>query len=769
MIGIVVVSHSRALAEAALALALEMTPDPPQVAIAAGLDDGSFGTDAAAISEAITQVDSPDGVLVMLDLGSAILSGEMACEFLDPDTADRVLLSPAPLVEGLVAALVTAASGASLQEVAEEAAAGCQAKQEHLGGADAAPTTTTALAAPAADALDFEWTILNPHGLHARPAAAFVRALRDVDAVVQVSNATTGAGPVTGTSLSRIATLGLRKDDVMRATISGPEAPRALNNITRLAEAGFGEDVTGSTAVEAPKPVTATAGGPARSGSQVVIGTAFVTGGEVDTRGYVPSPDERGRLRTAISVVQSRLTGADDILMMQASLLDDPSLVDALTEDMLSGHPAPASVDCVFTRVAEQFQALDDPYQAERAQDVRSLRRLLLAELMGQKPEELPTGEHVLVVPELDAATAAQLDPVACLGVVTTTGGATGHGVIIATGRGIPVLTGRADAAGLQTGQRVAFDPVAGQLWCDPDEATIAEIGQRAQARQAEEAQAEALAQEPALTLAGKRITVEANVGSVEDAVRGAAGGAEGSGLVRTELLFGHLNVAPTAQQQAAVLIEIGQAMAPHPITVRTWDVGGDKPLPYLKQDKELNPFLGERGLRTMRRVPEFFAEQLRGIALASRQVPVRVMFPMVTEPEEMAWAREMALRAIAEVGAEPFPIGMMVEVPAAALRAAEFAGLTDFVSIGTNDLTQYTTATDRSNGVVAGLAKSDSAGVLELMRITCERLPGVPVAVCGDLASKPGLTATLVGMGVSELSCRPPLVGQIKQAVRAS
>ncbi|MGA4669441.1 putative PEP-binding protein [Propionibacteriaceae bacterium Y1923] len=618
--------------------------------------------------------------------------------------------------------------------------------------------------------MQFEWTILNPHGLHARPAAAFVRALRDVDAVVQVSNATTGAGPVPGTSLSKIATLGLRKDDVLRVSVSGPEAPRALDNITRLAEAGFGEDVSDqAAAAPAPAATAPTEQGAVRSGSQVVLGTVFVTGSEIDTSGYVPSPGERARLRTAVSVVQSRLSGADDILMMQAQLLDDPSLVDAMTDDMMSGRPATTSVDEVFTRIAEEFAGLDDPYQAERAQDVRSLRRLLLAELMGLKPEALPTGEHVLVVPELDAATAAQLDPAACLGVVTTTGGATGHGVIIATGRGIPVLTGRADAASLETGQQVAFDPVGGELWCNPDDATIAEIARRAEAREAEEARAAELAHDPALTSAGKKITVEANVGSLEDALRGAAGGAEGSGLVRTELLFGHQHTAPTAEEQAAVFIQIGQAMAPHPITIRTWDVGGDKPLPYLKQDKELNPFLGERGLRTMRRVPDFFAEQLRGIALASKVVPVRVMFPMVTEPEEMQWAREVALQVIDEVGVEPFPIGMMVEVPAAALRAAEFAGLADFVSIGTNDLTQYTTATDRSNGVVAGLAKSDSAGVLELMRLTCERLPGVPVAVCGDLASKPALTATLVEMGVVELSVRPPLIAQIKQAVRAS
>ncbi|MGD7733349.1 putative PEP-binding protein [Propionibacteriaceae bacterium G57] len=623
-----------------------------------------------------------------------------------------------------------------------------------------------------ADALVFEWTIQNPHGLHARPAAALVRSLRDVDAIVRVANATTGAGPVPATSMSKVATLGLRKDDVLRATLSGPEAPRALTNLTRLAEAGFGEDVSDPHAGEIvpPAPVVAAGGAdvPQRSGTQVVIGAAFVTGGEVDTSDYVQGPDERARLRTAITVVRARLSNPDDmILMMQAALLDDPALVDPLTDAVLAGKAATAAVDEVYTRVAAEFAALPDPYQAERAQDVRSLRRLLLAELMGRAPEALPTGEHVLVVPELDAATAAQLDPSACLGVVTTTGGATGHGVIIATGRGIPVLTGRGDAAGVVPGEVVAFDPVGAQLWVNPDEATLDQVRATAAAREVEEAEAAEQAHVPAVSPGGRVITVEANVGSLEDAVRGAAAGAEGSGLVRTELLFGHQQVAPTAEEQAAVLVEIGQALAPHPITVRTWDVGGDKPLPFLPQDKELNPFLGERGLRTMRRVPEFFDEQLRGIALASKQVPVRLMFPMVTEPEEMAWARDRALAAIEAVGAEPFQIGMMVEVPAAALRAAEFAGLVDFVSIGTNDLTQYTTATDRSNGTVSKLAKSDSPGVLELMRLTCERLPGVTVAVCGDLASKPDMVATLVEMGITELSCRPPLVGQVKQAVR--
>jgi len=254
----------------------------------------------------------------------------------------------------------------------------------------------------------------------------------------------------------------------------------------------------------------------------------------------------------------------------------------------------------------------------------------------------------------------------------------------------------------------------------------------------------------------------------LEDAQRGSATGAEGSGLVRTELLFGQQSQAPSRDQQCAALVEIGRAMPGHSITVRTWDVGGDKPLPFLEQAEELNPFLGERGLRTMRRVPDFFHEQLMGVALASREVDLRLMFPMVTEPDEMAWARECALKAIAEAGVDPFPIGMMIEVPAAALRASEFAELVDFVSIGTNDLTQYTTATDRGNGLVSHLARSNSAGVLTLMQMTCQQLPHVPVAVCGDLASAPEMVSTLIEMGISELSARPAMVGRIKQAVRA-
>jgi phosphoenolpyruvate-protein kinase (PTS system EI component) len=248
--------------------------------------------------------------------------------------------------------------------------------------------------------------------------------------------------------------------------------------------------------------------------------------------------------------------------------------------------------------------------------------------------------------------------------------------------------------------------------------------------------------------------------------VAGAAAGAEGSGLVRTEILFAHHASAPDAATQAAALVEIGKALGA-PITVRTWDPGGDKPLPFLVTDGEANPMLGERGVRAMRRYPDVFAEQLRGIVAAAREVPVRVMFPMVTEPDEVVWARSVLADVLAEHPNPPsLEVGIMVEVPAAALRADEFAPLVDFASIGTNDLAQYTTAVDRGNGRVAHLSRPSSA-IWALIFMTCTAFGDKPVAVCGDLASDPDLTATLVGLGVSELSVRPPVVALVKEAVR--
>ncbi len=772
MIGIVVVSHSRALADAAVGLAEEMVPADarPGIRVAAGLDETTFGTDAAAIAEAITDVDSTDGVLVLLDLGSAVLSAEMALEFVDPQTAERVRISPAPLVEGLVAAVVTASTGATLAEVATEAEGGLAAKVEHLGVETAAPGPAESAEAVTVEGPLTEVVVRNPHGLHARPAAALVSGLRGLDATVLLRNATLGKGPANARSVGKVAALGLTKGHTLAATFSGPDAEAARERFLSLAAADFGE----SDEPEAPAP-PAVEVDPARTGRQVVLGPALVRGGDVDTGHYSPgTPDaEKTRLESAVATVTASLAGLAatvgpqrGIFEAQEALLGDPDLAEGLAADADAGTSAVDAVRARFSAVAADFDALTDPYLRERGQDVRSLQRQVLQVLVGSADQTTPDTPHILVVDELDAATAAGLDPTTTLGVVTTTGGATGHGVIVASSRGIPVITGRSEAKGLAEGTLIGIDPGPGTLWLDPDAATQTRIRTLSEARGQEAAAAATRAYEPALTTSGRRVLVEANIASLADAAAGAAAGADGSGLVRTEILFAHHATSPDAATQAAALVEIGKALGAS-ITVRTWDPGGDKPLPFLDTEGEANPMLGERGLRAMRRYPDVFAEQLRGIVTAAREVPVRVMFPMVTEPDEVVWARSVLADVLAEHPNPPsLEVGIMVEVPAAALRADEFAPLVDFASIGTNDLSQYTTAVDRGNGRVAHLSRPSSA-IWALIFMTCTAFGEKPVAVCGDLASDPDLTATLVGLGVSELSVRPPVVALVKEAVR--
>ncbi|MGV8848034.1 MAG: putative PEP-binding protein [Propionibacteriaceae bacterium] len=611
--------------------------------------------------------------------------------------------------------------------------------------------------------------VRNPHGLHARPAAALVSGLRGLDAVVTLRNATLGKGPASARSVSKVAALGLLRGHTLAVTFSGADADAARERFLALAATDFGES-------DQPVAEAATVD-PARTGRQVVLAPALVTRTTVDTSAYPPgSPDEElGRLGSALSSVADGLSalaagaGAQrGIFDAQAALLDDPDLRDTLEADTRTGTAAVDAVRTGFGAAAADFDALSDPYLRERGQDVRSLERQVLLALLGAPRQTAPDSEHVLVVDELDAATAATLDPASTLGVVTITGGATGHGVIVASSRGIPVITGRAEASDIADGTLVGLDPAAGTLWLAPDAQTQQQIRELAATRDTEASAAATRSHEPAVTTAGRRVLVEANVASLADATAGAAAGADGSGLVRTEILFAHEPTAPDAATQAAALVAVGRALG-SPITVRTWDPGGDKPLPFLATDGEANPMLGERGLRAMRRYPGVFAEQLRGIVLAAREVPVRVMFPMVTEPDEVVWARAVLTDVLAENPDPPHvEVGIMVEVPAAALRADELAPLVDFASIGTNDLAQYTTAVDRGNGRVAALARP-SAAIWSLIGMTCTAFGDKPVAVCGDLASDPDLTATLVGLGVSELSVRPPAIGLVKDAVRRS
>ena len=812
MIGIVVVSHSRALADAAVALASEMTdPDHrPSIKVAAGLDETTFGTDAAAVSEAITAADSGDGVLVLLDLGSAVLSAEMALEFLDPELAGRVRLSSAPLVEGLVGAAVAAGAGADLEAAAAEAEQGLVAKSQHLGTGDVGPDShREADAKPLQKAGEDqqshyenvrEMAVTAAHGLHARPAARFVRAVGAHPGVeVRVRNLDTGSGPVDGRSLTGIATLDARQGHTIEVSASGETAVDLLEELAALAETGFGD------LEPAAAPAPAAGSSPAARAGASVVPTTGPTFGLEAAIGPVVLGDVAARLddyrigdvdaelhaldvavarsRTELTDLVDQTTarvGAGEAGVFDAHLaiLEDPDFQDPVRDGIRVGLSAPQAVGERAAELRARFESLTDAYQRERGADVTSVGDRLLRALTGPEPtgsresgQAEAHGQGVLVVQELDPAAAVLLDPTETLGVITLGGAATGHGVLLARARGLPVLTGASTARDVREGTLVAFDVRSGRLVVDPGAEELGEfealLEERAEARD----RMMAAAGEPAVTRDGHHVLVKANIASVAEAGLAAAAGADGSGLVRTEALFGDRATAPTVAEQVADFERIAELLAGGTITIRTWDVGGDKPLPFHPQAAEANPFLGVRGLRAFREDPRPLVDQLEAVCRLAREQRVRVMFPMVTTVEEVDWALarlDEAAGRLPDGRPDGLEVGIMIEVPAAALRPEALSTLLDFVSIGSNDLVQYTLAAERGNPALGDLADAADPAVLRLIRDTVTGVAeGVDVCLCGDAASDPDLALLLVGLGVTELSATAASVPRVKDAVR--
>ncbi|MGC5583925.1 phosphoenolpyruvate--protein phosphotransferase [Ornithinimicrobium sp. W1665] len=821
MISLVVVSHSRTLAEAAVELATQMLHGPgrPHVEVAAGLDDGRLGSDAADVARALARSDAASdgaGVLVLLDLGSAVLSAEMALELLDPAVAGRVRLSDAPLVEGLLAAVVTAAGGGGLEACAREAAAGLRAKSQHLGaGAPgvvagaAAPAGPPGVASPEGDGgsaaggdgtpsapartaptASVELAVTAEHGLHARPAARLVScaARHAPTTTVRLRNLTVGRGPVDALSLSAVATLDAQQGHVLLAEADGPSAQEVLAELEELALRGFGDEPGPAeplSDVEVPVPAVSSEPGVAGSGLEAAVGPSLrlhpVLESVEDHAGTVA--EEHQRLHEAVAGVLERLAeladrarrhlgqGEAEVFEAHATLLRDPRITGAAHARIEAGEPAAAAWAASIERAAGAFADLADPYQRERGQDVHSVGDRVVRLLLGAD-EPGSTAHGILVVDELDPALAISLDASRVQGVLTRRGGTTGHGVLIATARGVPVLTGVGDRADVPDGTVVAFDARSGDLVVDPEPALRQAFERMVDDRRRERERALRHALSPAVTTDGVRVRVKANVSSLAVARLGAALGAEGSGLVRTEAVFAQWRQAPSVAQQVEVYAAMARVYHPHPVTIRTWDVGGDKPLPFHPVAPEQNPFLGVRGLRAFAEDPSLLLDQLQAICTVAVDHPVAVLFPMVTTIQDVRWAQEQLGRAAARAGLEAPPpglqVGIMVEVPAAALGIARLAQGLDLVSIGSNDLVQYTLATERGNPRLAAWSDALDPAVLSLVRTVADGAPdGVRVGLCGAMAGDPDLAGLLVGLGVHELSASAAAVPLVKQRLR--
>jgi phosphocarrier protein FPr len=359
---------------------------------------------------------------------------------------------------------------------------------------------------------------------------------------------------------------------------------------------------------------------------------------------------------------------------------------------------------------------------------------------------------------------------------VTASGTPVSHAAILARSLGIPAVVGVGDAVlAVADGTTILVDGSDGVIIVDPAPDVCAHYRDRAATERLRAEDLLARAARPAITVDGTRIDVVANVASVDDAAQAVQHGADGVGLLRTEFLFVDRAEPPDEAEQLDVYSSIADALEGRRLTVRTLDVGGDKPVPYLPSTTEANPFLGTRGLRLSLQHPELFKTQLRALVRLSLRYPVTVLFPMVTTVDELRAARRLLTETAAEVGCRSgqlpptLDVGAMAEVPAFALRARAAIPLVDVISIGTNDLTQYTTAAERGNASVGALADALDPAVLRLVGdITDAAATTTRVAVCGEIAADPTAAALLIGLGVRELSVHPRSIPQIKSAVRS-
>jgi phosphocarrier protein FPr len=777
-VGIVVVSHSRALARAALALASEMLHGRSvRIEIAAGLDETTFGTDAVRVKEAIEKVDGPAGVVVLMDLGSAVLSAELALDLLDdPVTRERVTLSSAPIVEGLVVAAVAAAAGASRSEVATEARNALLGKAAHLSvtGED----ESEQVAPDPADAIVDVFTVANRHGLHARPAARLVGVVGGLDATVTLTNTTTGVGPVPAGSLSRVATLGAQQGHQVEIRASGPQAQEAVEHLLALAARRF--DETEAAVLPAP----ATSAGPVAASPGIAIGPVrrlTLAAVDVDESEKGDPAAEWRRVVEAVAEVRRdtehlrALTlrevgeGEAGIFDAHLSLLADSEMLADVKRRVGAGLGAFTAWTAGLAEIEQEWSRLPDPYLRERAADVRAVGDQVQRVLAGAAAEQT-VGEGVLVARDLTPAQTARLDSTSVRGILLAAGSASSHAAILARSRDIPlVVSAGRDVLAVPEGTPVVIDGTTGEIHVDPDSAVIEDYRRRAAALAEQRSRDLAQALEPATSLDGTRILVAANLGSVVDARAAGAAGADEAGLVRTEFLFLGRSEAPGVEEQVEQYAAIGDALGGRRVTLRTLDVGGDKPLPYLPMPAEDNPFLGLRGLRLALEHPSMLDDQLVAICRAARRTPTSVMFPMVTTASELRAAREALERAAGREGLpQDLRVGMMVEVPAAALKVESFLPLLDFVSIGTNDLTQYTLAAERGNPAVAALSDALDPAVLQLIDHVCQAARGrADVAVCGEVAADDAAVPLLVGLGVQELSVGPHAVPRVKARIR--
>lgn len=802
VIGIVIVSHSKQLALGVRELAAQMVQGQVSIAVAAGIEDpeNPLGTDPIQVYEAIASVFSDDGVLVLMDLGSALLSAEMAIEFLPEAQQQKVYLCEAPLVEGAIAAVVAAAAGRDIHQVMAEARGALLAKATQLGVVSrplsvvSHNTPTTNIESPTRE---IRLIVSNRLGLHARPAAQFVATAARFQSQILVQNLTRNTELVRGDSINQVTTLGVRQGHELAIAATGSDADEALAVLQALFANNFGENnvVLNSPPALNHQVTPATHGELSGIAASAGIAIAPVVHYQpthvLITEYHVNDPDvEWQRLQAAIHTARQEIQavfsqaslqiGDAEAAIFDAQLLflEDPVLLEAAKERIFEHHiNAEAAWQAVVDEVATSYRTLEDSYLQERVDDVIDVGQRVLRLLGGNVPASLHLEEPaILVTTDLTPSDTARLDPKKVLGICTTSGSATSHSAIIARTLGIPAVLGvDAQVLHLADGTLMALDGESGRAWVEPESHILDLLAAKQLAWQTAQQEARTTAHQPAITRDGRQVSVFANIGSISDVQVAVARGAEGVGLLRTEFLYLNRTSAPTEEEQLEVYQAIAQVLDHRPLIIRTLDVGGDKPLPYLRIGfSEANPFLGWRGIRFCLDHLDLFKTQLRAILRASVGHQIKIMLPMIASVTEVRAAKVILGEVQAELNQAgisfdaAMKVGIMVEVPAAVAIADQLAAEVDFFSIGTNDLSQYVMASDRTNPRVANLVDALHPAVLRMVQRTIKaaHAAGISVGLCGELAADTLATPILLGLGLDELSVNPQAIAGVKQAI---
>jgi phosphocarrier protein FPr/phosphocarrier protein len=629
------------------------------------------------------------------------------------------------------------------------------------------------------------------HGIHARPAAMIANFAKAQSLEITVSANGRSANARSAVSLMA---LGAKHGDEVSVTASGENAERVLE---QLKQAILNIREAPHAAPHAPKPTPAAAvvqeetsrAAPSNRLRGVIASRGLAVGRAVTLKAAEIAVVEAGRgiahesaeFERARDEVRARLNQlvqhskgpAQEVISAHLEFIDDWELVASARRAISRGKSAAFAWRRAVRDSADTLRALGDQRMSERVDDLIDLESQVLLALSGAAPAAIPDlpERAILVAEDLKPSQLVSLDANKLAGICLAAGGPTSHVAILAAAMGVPALVALGSTVlTIEDGAWLVLDAEQGNLSISPDQVALAAAEQTLSQRRQRQQTERAAAHVDCRTADGERIEVFANLGSIAEAQVAVAHGAEGCGLLRTEFLFLEREQPPTEDEQLQQYQGIAKALEGRPLVIRTLDIGGDKPIPYLPLPAEENPALGLRGVRTSLWRPDLLRVQLRAILRVQPVDQCRVLLPMITDPAEIRAVRRMLDEVRRELGiTAPVPVGAMVETPASAVIASRIAREVEFLSIGTNDLTQYTLAMDRGHADLAHRIDGLHPAVLNLIAMTVNAADEHDklVAVCGGLASEPAAVPILIGLGVRELSVVPTLVPQLKSLIR--